>query len=171
VRNIDAFKLITRSAYINAQLHANKRAIVAGRNQVNVDTLQTSAKAVDGSDKPLLAIDSSALGGMYAGAIKLIGTEDGVGVELSADMASSSADIVIDANGKLTVTRAAAGRDLTIKAQSIELNDNAYAAGNASVTVTDKTSGQIELAVGKTLGSVPVSNTTATESDFSRSKA
>jgi len=74
--NLDAFELITRSARLNAELHAKKLTIVAGRNEVSADTLQASVKADDGSVKPLLAIDSSALGGMYAGAIRLVGTEE-----------------------------------------------------------------------------------------------
>jgi len=133
-RNIDAFELITRSARINAALHANHLSIVAGRNQVDADTLQATAKADDGSLKPLLAIDSSALGGMYAGAITLVGTEDGVGVKLSGDMAANSADIEIDANGKLTVTRSASGRDMRLNAQQVSLKDEHYAAGEVKIT-------------------------------------
>jgi len=152
-RNLDAFELITRSARLNAELHANQLAIIAGRNEVNAETLEAVAKADNGSDKPLLAIDSSALGGMYAEAIRLVGTEEGVGVKLSGDMASSSADIVIDAKGQLTVTRSASGRDLTLKAQSIELADNTYAAGNLAITATDNASGHITLLSDKTLAS------------------
>jgi len=131
---IDAFELITRSARINAALHANHLSIVAGRNRVDADTLQATAKADDGREKPQLAIDSSALGGMYAGAIKLVGTENGVGVKLSGDMAASSADIEIDANGKLTVTRSADGRDIRLNAAQVSLKDEHYAAGEVKIT-------------------------------------
>jgi filamentous hemagglutinin len=73
--NVDRFEIITRSAQINAQLQAQNLTIVAGRNDVNAQTLNATARSEDGSSKPQLAIDSSALGGMYAGAIKLVGTE------------------------------------------------------------------------------------------------
>jgi len=83
VSHLDAFEVISRATRINGDLHAGRLTVVAGRNSVDAKTLQATAKADDGSEKPHLAIDSSALGGMYAGAIKLIGTEDGVGVNIS----------------------------------------------------------------------------------------
>ena len=73
--NVDQFDIITRSAKINAEIHAKKLNIIAGRNDVDAQTLNATALADDGSAKPQLAIDSSALGGMYAGAIRLVGTE------------------------------------------------------------------------------------------------
>ncbi|MBO2930307.1 hemagglutinin repeat-containing protein [Metapseudomonas otitidis] len=67
---------------------------------------------------------------MYAGAIRLVGTEQGVGVKLAGDMAASGGDIQIDANGKLTLSQAAASRDIALKAQSIELGNKTYAGRN-----------------------------------------
>src|SRR3546814_6980755 len=75
--NVDRFEIITRSAKINAEIQAKNLTIIAGRNDVNADTLNATVRADDGSAKPQLAIDSSALGGMYAGPIKLVGTEAG----------------------------------------------------------------------------------------------
>ncbi|WP_435635991.1 DUF637 domain-containing protein [Pseudomonas solani] len=132
--NVDQFELITRSAQINAELHAKQLAMVTGRNEVDAATLAATAKADDGSTLPQLAIDSSALGGMYAGAIRLVGTEQGVGVKLAGDMAASGGDIQIDANGKLTLARTAASGDLTLKAADVDLTRSAYAGGKASVT-------------------------------------
>nr|WP_272884265.1 hemagglutinin repeat-containing protein [Stutzerimonas stutzeri] len=114
-------------------MHANKLNIVTGRNEVKADDLTATAKAPDGSDKPLLAIDSSALGGMYAGAIRLVGTEAGVGVKLAGDMAASAGDIQIDVNGHLSMAQAAASRDIRLKGKSVELNGKAYAGRNADI--------------------------------------
>ncbi|WP_236206668.1 filamentous hemagglutinin N-terminal domain-containing protein, partial [Pseudomonas tohonis] len=132
--NVDQFELITRSAQINAELHAKQLAMVTGRNEVDAATLAATAKADDGSTQPQLAIDSSALGGMYAGAIRLVGTEQGVGVKLAGDMAASGGDIQIDANGKLTLARTAASGDITLKAADVDLTRGAYAGGKARVT-------------------------------------
>src|SRR5690606_2316376 len=95
--NVDQFDLITRSARINAELHANKLNIITGANDVEVADLTVSKRAANKADEPQLAIDSSALGGMYAGAIRLVGTEAGVGVKLAGNMAASAGDIQIDA--------------------------------------------------------------------------
>jgi len=147
--NIDQFDLITRSARINADLHANQLNIVVGRNQVDATTLEAKAKADDGSDKPLLALDSSALGGMYAGAIQLVGTERGVGVRLAGDMAASAGDIRIDASGKLTLGRAATSADLNIQAHGLELTRDTYAAGSAELHVNDQLVSRQSLAAGE----------------------
>ncbi|MFC3609408.1 two-partner secretion domain-containing protein, partial [Stutzerimonas tarimensis] len=125
--NVDQFDLITRSARINAELHANKLNIVTGRNQVDADDLSATAKTDSRDDQPLLAIDSSALGGMYAGAIRLVGTEAGVGVKLAGDMAASAGDIRIDANGKLTVGNAAASGQVIARAAEVESQGQLYA--------------------------------------------
>lgn len=77
--NIDQFEIITRSAKVNAQIQARHLALVTGANDVDAQTLKATARAANPADAPQLAIDSSALGGMYAGAIKLVGTEAGVG--------------------------------------------------------------------------------------------
>ncbi|SFW24947.1 filamentous hemagglutinin family N-terminal domain-containing protein [Pseudomonas sp. NFACC19-2] len=149
--NVDQFDLITRSAQINAELYAKKLNIVTGRNEVDASSLAATAKADDGSDKPMLAIDSSALGGMYAGAIRLVGTEQGVGVKLAGDMAASAGDIQIDANGKLSLARVAASNDLKLAANEIELNADTYAGRNATVTAMDQTLVKESLAAGNRL--------------------
>ncbi|HHN3052643.1 TPA: DUF637 domain-containing protein, partial [Pseudomonas aeruginosa] len=77
--------------------------------------------------------DSSALGGMYAGAIRLVGTEQGVGVKLAGDMAASGGDIRIDASGKLSLAQASSQGDLKIAAQAVELNGKTYAGGSAEI--------------------------------------
>ena len=146
--NVDQFDLITRSAQINAEIHAKRLNVIAGRNEVDVATLQATAKADDGSSQPQLAIDSSALGGMYAGAIRLVGTEAGVGVKLAGDMAASAGDIQIDASGQLTTNRMAASNDVTLVAKGVELNADTYAGRNATITAAGNTVVKESLAAG-----------------------
>ncbi|ATE77183.1 DUF637 domain-containing protein [Pseudomonas frederiksbergensis] len=134
---VDGFEIITRSAKINAEIHAKNLTIVAGRNDVNADNLNATARADDGSAKPQLAIDSSALGGMYAGAIKLVGTEQGVGVKLAAELAASAGDIQIDSNGQLSMAKATASNVVDIKAKSLDAQGPIYAGTQLAVQTAE----------------------------------
>lgn len=132
-RNVSQFDLITRTAKLNAQLHADQLNIITGRNEVSADGAQVRALADDGREKPQLAIDSSALGGMYAGAIRLIGTEAGVGVRMSTDMASTAGDLFIDVKGDLSLAHTTSAGALVAKAASIELQGPTFAVGDVHV--------------------------------------
>nr|WP_225920141.1 hemagglutinin repeat-containing protein [Pseudomonas vanderleydeniana] len=125
--NIDRFEIITRSAKLNAEIQARNLAIITGANDVDAKTLKATARAADPASAPQLAIDSSALGGMYAGAIKLVGTEAGVGVKLDGKMVASGGDIQLDANGHLSMVDAAATGAVNVKAQSLEAKGPVYA--------------------------------------------
>ncbi|PYC29284.1 adhesin [Aquipseudomonas alcaligenes] len=144
--NVDQFDLITRSAKLNAELHANKLNIITGVNDVELAELAVSKRAASKADEPQLAIDSSALGGMYAGAIRLVGTEQGVGVKLAGDMAASAGDIQIDASGKLSLAQTAASGSVRIAAESLEANGPVYAGNNISAQVDGELSNQQSLA-------------------------
>lgn len=145
--NVEQFDLITRSAKINAEIYANRLNVITGRNQVDASTLAATAKADNGSEQPQLAIDSSALGGMYAGAIRLVGTEAGVGVKLAGDMAASAGDIQIDANGHLNLAQTAASGDIRLKGESIALTSKAYAGRHVDAQAKQR----LSLAQGQSL--------------------
>ncbi|WVM91950.1 hypothetical protein ULG90_19300 [Halopseudomonas pachastrellae] len=76
---------------------------------------------------------------MYAGAIRLVGTEHGVGVRLLGDMAATAGDIQIDSKGQLTIGRAAASGDIAMAASDINLAQG-YAGGQVAL----QASGQID---------------------------
>ena len=158
--NVDRFEIITRTAKINAQINARELAVIAGRNDVDAKTLNATPRADDGSTKPELAIDSSALGGMYAGAIKLVGTEAGVGVKLDGTLAASGGDIQLDANGHLSMAQTAATGNVKVTAQSVNLTDKVYATGNVQVTSAQALVNQKSVAAGQRieLNAASVSN-------------
>ncbi|WP_165353263.1 hemagglutinin repeat-containing protein [Pseudomonas sp. ACM7] len=145
--NVDSFEIITRSAKINAEIQAKNLTIVAGRNDVNAQSLNATARADDGSVKPQLAIDSSALGGMYAGAIKLVGTESGVGVKLDGKLIASGGDIQLDANGHLSlVDTSAANGAVNVKAASLDARGPVYAGTALNVQTQGNLTNQQTLA-------------------------
>ncbi|MGF6362632.1 filamentous hemagglutinin [Pseudomonas frederiksbergensis] len=160
--NVDQFEIITRSAKINAEIQAKNLTIVAGRNDVNADSLNATARADDGSAKPQLAIDSSALGGMYAGAIKLVGTEAGVGVKLDGNLAASGGDIQLDANGHLSLAQTSAAGAVNVKAASLDARGPVYAGTAVNVQTQGNLTNQQTLAardsIALTAGGVLTNN-------------
>ncbi|MES8895242.1 hypothetical protein U6W85_12440, partial [Cutibacterium acnes] len=53
---------------------------------------------------PAVALDVAQLGGMYAGKIRLVGTEAGLGVRNAGTVAATQGELVVDANGWLSNT-------------------------------------------------------------------
>ena len=98
---VDYFDIVSRSVIINGQINAKNLTITSGRNLYDYGTGIATPKADDPDGKPEFGIDSSALGGMYADRIKLIGTEAGVGVRLRSDAAANAGEMTIRADGKL----------------------------------------------------------------------
>lgn len=145
------FDIVTRSASINAQINANDLGIHTGRQDFDYATRSGMAKSDDGSAKPQFSIDSTALGGMYAGRITLVGTEAGVGVRLAGDMAASSSGIVLTADGKLELkSDLSAQTDIQLSSASsdITVEQAAYVQGDLSVTAS---SGTVQIANGGNL--------------------
>ena len=130
----DAFDIITRAATISGAINAKDLTIIAGRNDVKYSDRSITKKADDGSTKPTLAIDSSALGGMYAGRIALIANETGVGVNMQGEMAASTSDLTITADGRIDFKTATAKNDLTVTSQTaVDVATRAYGENNLSI--------------------------------------
>ena len=96
----DFTDVIARSVEVNAGLWAKDLRVTSGANQVNADNTQATPITGTG-DQPQVAIDVAQLGGMYAGKIKLVGTEAGLGVRTAGQIGSSAGDVVISADGRL----------------------------------------------------------------------
>ena len=101
VQGSDYTDLLARAVKINAGIWGNNLAITTGVNRINADNSQATAGTSTGAT-PTVAIDTSALGGMYAGKITLVGTEKGVGVNNAGQIAASAGNVSIDINGMLS---------------------------------------------------------------------
>ena len=95
--------LISRTVSVNSAIWANELNVVTGKNQVSQDGNTITPLADSGEhDKPEVSIDVSQLGGMYAGAIRMVGTEKGVGVHNAGELGASVSTLSISADGKIT---------------------------------------------------------------------
>jgi filamentous hemagglutinin family protein len=120
-RNQALFDVLARSVRIDGQINGQEVRIVAGSNQVDYVSGNATAQAASGS-VPVFAIDSSALGGMYANRIRLIATEAGVGVRMLGEAAASGDDFKLDAAGKVQLqNRISAKRDIAISSSGSAL--------------------------------------------------
>lgn len=127
----DALALISRATEVNAAIHAKDLTVTTGANRVDASGKAT-AIAGEGT-APVVAVDTGALGGMYANRIHLVSTEKGVGVNLG-NLTARQGDITLDANGKMVVKESIASGALTAKGDSVTLSGSHKAGGDIAVT-------------------------------------
>jgi len=100
----DYTRIIARAVEINSGLWANDLTMAAGTGSFAPDGTPLQLTVEDQNGKPLYAIDVAQLGGMYAGKIRLIGTEAGVGVRNAGHIGASAGQIQVTADGMLINT-------------------------------------------------------------------
>ena len=127
----DAVSIIARATEVNAALHAKDLTVTAGANRVTADGRVSALKGE--GNVPKVAVDTGALGGMYARRIHLTSTESGVGVNLG-NLYAREGDITLDASGRLTVNNSLATGAVTAKGQGVTLTGDHKAGGNLSVS-------------------------------------
>jgi len=99
----DYTDLISRSLELNGRVWAQQLQATLGTNTVSADHTQVAAGAPDGA-APQFALDSSALGGMYANKITLLGTEQGVGVRNAGVIGAQAGEVTVTVDGRLENT-------------------------------------------------------------------
>lgn len=109
--------VISRATELNGKIRGRTVSLTQGANKVNFQDGSIKPIAGEGTP-PLLAVDTKALGGMYANKIRLVATESGVGVNLN-DIASTQRDISLTTTGKITLGNVKAQTDLNISARSL----------------------------------------------------
>ncbi|WP_236306242.1 hemagglutinin repeat-containing protein [Dickeya zeae] len=122
----DYFALIARTATLQAGLNARDAQVVLGANRVGSDG-RITPQAGSGAT-PVLALDTGALGGMYANRISLVSTEQGVGVN-TAGLSARQGDIQLSANGRLQVGSAIAQGNITAQGGTLVVAGDQQAQG------------------------------------------
>ncbi|GCG50248.1 hemagglutinin-related protein [Escherichia coli] len=97
----DYTDIIARSVKINAGIWAQDLKVTTGRNNVDIAHGQIEKKTGDVSSQPQMALDVASLGGMYAGKIRLVGTETGVGVRNAGHIGAQAGAVTLTADGRI----------------------------------------------------------------------
>ncbi len=156
---VDLFEIVSRQVRFDGPVEAQTTRIITGRNRV--DYVSGAITLLEGSgETPAYAIDSTAFGGLYAGAISIIATDRGVGVTAPTNMAAHSGEMTLTADGRLVIGQARAqgrvdvrstseavdvlgslssGDVLTVRGLSANLSDDAVLAATGALEVTAET--------------------------------
>ncbi|WP_446001324.1 hemagglutinin repeat-containing protein [Stenotrophomonas maltophilia] len=132
--NLEGVDLLARAVQLNAGLWARQVNVVTGANQIDAQTLATQAITGEG-ERPQFGLDVAALGGMYAGKIRLVGTEAGVGVRSTGQMVADAGDFILTQAGdvRLSGRTAAAGRLQIETDGDLKADGTQYAQGDLQI--------------------------------------
>ena len=133
-KSSDYTNVISNAVNLNSNIHANELNII-GEKAVGSSSgkLYNDVKAKNQENS--FSLDSSALGGMYANKIKLVGTSNGVGVNNNGLVIANN-NIEISLDGDIVNTGAiASNKDANIKANTVTNKDEALIAAKESLNI------------------------------------
>ncbi len=135
-------------------------SIKTGNDKYDYNTKQITSKS-DTTQQATLALDSTALGGMYAGRIKIEATQSGMGIKTDGNLVADMDNLEITADGDIVFKNVAAQNNIKITSKSetikhqkesiahaekdiiitaeknIQLDGTAYASNNISIKAND----------------------------------
>lgn len=126
--------IYARALKVNAGLYANELNTILGQNDIQVKDQSapqiTATTGATTTPPPNFALDVGQLGGMYAGKIFLVGTEQGLGVRNAGTINSTQRTLTLNANGDLVNNgNLIANKDqVQLKAQNIQNTGNVSSA-------------------------------------------
>ncbi|MCG3650908.1 filamentous hemagglutinin N-terminal domain-containing protein [Aliarcobacter butzleri] len=134
--NVNKAELYAQTVKLNAKIHAQDLEVVTGQNSISKDGTITNIEN-SSDEKPTLLIDSSALGGIYANKISLVGTQKGVGVNLPIEI-SAQDDFKLSADGKIVLDKVISEKSIDIKSDSSDINSNLLYSKDIKLNAADK---------------------------------
>ncbi|ERJ28646.1 hemagglutinin repeat-containing protein [Campylobacter concisus] len=137
-KSSDYTNVISNAINLNSNIHANELNIIGEKAVASSKgRLYNDVKAKNQENS--FSLDSSALGGMYANKIKLVGTSNGVGVNNNGLVIANN-NIEISLDGDIVNAGAiASNKDTNIKANTITNKDEALIAAKESLNIKAET--------------------------------
>ena len=141
--NSNYTNIIANTLKIASNIRANELNLISSNDKIVSEGDRLFNKIKPNSDlpqdAPRVSIDSSALGGMYAGKINIIATKDGVGVNNAGIMAAN--EISINSNGdiiNLNIVKAEKNIDISSNSNLIN-KDSATVSSLGDITIKANT--------------------------------
>ncbi|WP_462110275.1 two-partner secretion domain-containing protein [Campylobacter concisus] len=137
-KSSDYTNVISNAINLNSNIHANELNIIGEKALTSSkDRLYNDIKAK--SQENSFSLDSSALGGMYANKIKLVGTSNGVGVNNNGLVIANN-NIEINLDGDIVNAGAiASNKEAKIEANTITNKDEALIAAKENLNIKAET--------------------------------
>ena len=149
-KETESLAILSRAVKINAGIWAKDLHITTGANNIDAKTLEASAIEGKGG-RPAFALDTAAIGGMYAGRITLVGTEKGLGVNNSGTW-SAEDNLILDWNGDLKNSGTIYSKGNTdLRASRLENDKTIAAERNLSAAAKENIRNQGKLLAGENM--------------------
>lgn len=132
----DYTRILSHAAEINAGVWGKDVKVVSGKNKLDFDgSLAKTASAPSSSDSvtPTVAIDTAALGGMYADKITLISTDNGAVIRNKGRIFAAAGGVTLSADGKLSNSGSIDTAEIAIAAQTVDNRQGFIRSGKGSV--------------------------------------
>ncbi|WP_308862296.1 two-partner secretion domain-containing protein, partial [Neisseria mucosa] len=142
-RDTDYTQILSRAIKIDAPVWGKDVRVLAGQNDVSSDGSVRSSHspaANTNSAKPLYAIDTGVLGGMYAGKITLVSTDRDASVHNRGQLFASAGHVAVNAEGKLvnTGTIAATGENHAVSLHARNVHNSGTIASQNAVDIRSR---------------------------------
>ncbi|QPH95891.1 hemagglutinin repeat-containing protein [Campylobacter concisus] len=133
-KSSDYTNVISNAVNLNSNIHANELNIIGEKAVASSNgRLYNDVKAKNQENS--FSLDSSALGGMYANKIKLVGTSNGVGINNNGLVIANN-NIEISLDGDIVNAGAiASNKDAKIEAKTITNKDEALIAAKENLNI------------------------------------
>ncbi|WP_455518055.1 two-partner secretion domain-containing protein [Neisseria cinerea] len=140
-RDADYTRILSRAAKIDGGIWGQDVQVIAAGGQTDAagSLKDAAAPRAPSSSAPVFAIDTGALGGMYAGKITLIAADNGSGIRNAGKIYAGAGGVTLSADGTLANSGTVAAQDggaLRLNAVQTDNSGTLYAHGQSSIDST-----------------------------------
>ena len=139
-RGADYTRILSRAAKIDGGIWGQDIQVIAAGGQTDaagsVKTPSAAGNPPSAGGTPVFAIDTGALGGMYAGKITLIAADAGSGIRNAGKIYAGAGGVTLSADGTLANSGTVAAQDggaLSLNAGQTDNSGTLYAHGQSSI--------------------------------------